>query len=647
MKGKINVVFLFIVIFGLLSLGSAISGQTPAWSERMAATAMTRLWPDPAGPNPGRPARWTYELGVVLKGEEAVWLRTGDGKYFRDIQQSMDRFIEDDGTIRTYRADEYNLDNILLGRVLLTLFKVTGKDKYRIAASHLRDQLRTHPRTNEGGFWHKQIYPYQMWLDGLYMAEPFYAEYAATFGDQAAFDDIANQFVWVERHTRDPKSGLLYHGWDESKKERWSDPATGHSPNFWGRAMGWYAMALVDTLDHFPADHPRRAELIAILGRTAAAIAKYQDRSSGLWYQVLDRGTSPGNYLESSAACMFVYALAKGVRKGYLPDSYFKVAQKGYDGMLARFIKSGPNGTADLEGTVSVAGLGNKPYRDGSYEYYLSEKVVTNDPKGVGACVMAMTEMESNTTFSVGRGRTVLLDSFYNHELKKDAAGNEITWHYKWGEMPDSGYWFWGRIFNDYGARTEMLYDAPTKANLRIADVYIIVDPDTAKETLKPNYLEPAQIKVITDWVKGGGVLVLLGNDTGNVEFDHLNELAGQFGIHFNGDSLNRVQGNEFATGRMIAAEGNPIFSPGRVMYLKEISSLKLSGSAKPILSGPDFVAMAVAKYGKGTVYALGDPWLYNEYTDGRKLPAEYQNFLAARELSQWLLKQVPANRRK
>lgn len=642
---KVKTAFFFLLLL-MLGLSTAVAGQAPALSEGLAATAMNRLWPDPAGQNSGRPARWTYELGVVLKGEEAVWLRTGDGKYFRDIQQSMDRFIEEDGTIRTYRQDEYNIDNILLGRVLLTLFKVTGKDKYRIAASRLRDQLRTHPRTKEGGFWHKQIYPNQMWLDGLYMGAPFYAEYAATFGDPAAFDDIANQFVWMEQHARDARTGLLYHGWDESRKERWSDPATGRSPNFWGRAMGWYAMALVDTLDHFPPNHPRRAELVAILKRVATAVEKYQDRSSGLWYQVLDRATSPGNYLESSAACMFVYALAKGVRNGYLPATFFKVAQKGYDGMLARFIKTRPNGDVDLEGTVSVAGLGNKPYRDGSYEYYLSEKVVTNDPKGVGSCLMTLTEMESSATWSVGRTRTVLLDSFFNHEVKKGPAGNDVTWHYKWGEMPDSGYWFWGRIFSDYGARTEMLSEAPTRANLRGADVYIIVDPDTAKETERPNFIGAVHVKAIAEWVKAGGVLVLLGNDTGNVEFDHFNELSGRFGIRFNGDSKNRVQGTEYATGRMVVPAGNPIFSAGRVLYLKEISTLTLSGAAKPVLSGPDFVAMASVKYGKGTVFALGDPWLYNEYTDGRKLPAEYQNFPAAKEFSRWLLEQIKTSRR-
>jgi unsaturated rhamnogalacturonyl hydrolase len=235
-----------------------------------------------------------------------------------------------------------------------------------------------------------------MWLDGLYMAEPFYAEYALTFDEKAAFDDIAKQFMLMERHARDDKTGLLYHGWDESRKQRWANPETGRSPNFWGRAMGWYAMALVDTLDHFP-DHPQVPELIAILNRLARAVAKYQDPRTGLWYQVLDKGAEKGNYLESSAACMFVYALAKGARNGYLASKYLQVAEKGYRGILKEFVKTDASGRLNLEGTVSVAGLGGNPYRDGSYEYYLSEKVVTNDPKGIGALILAATEMEAAT----------------------------------------------------------------------------------------------------------------------------------------------------------------------------------------------------------------------------------------------------------
>lgn len=362
-------------------------------SRRGADTVLT-IWEDYPGATPGRTPRWTYEQGVVLLGIAHIWKNTGDQKYFDYIRQTMDHYVNDDGTIRTYRVEEYNLDNINLGRMLLFLYGATKEDKYRKAADLLREQLRKHPRTSEGGFWHKQIYPSQMWLDGLYMAEPFYAEYAAMFHEDADFDDIAKQFMLIERHTRDEKTGLLYHGWDESKKQRWADPITGRSPNFWGRAMGWYAMALVDTLDYFQKGHPKRAELIAILKRLAIAVAKYQDSKAGLWYQVVDKAGAKGNYFESSAAAMFVYALAKGAHKEYLPASYLRVAEKGYRGMRTQFIETKPNGLVDYKGTVSVAGLGGNPYRDGSYEYYLSEKVVTNDPKGFGAFLLATAEME-------------------------------------------------------------------------------------------------------------------------------------------------------------------------------------------------------------------------------------------------------------
>ena len=240
----------------------------------------------------------------------------------------MDHFVQADGSIKRYKLEDYNIDNIKNGRTLLTLYKVTGQPKYYKAATLLRQQLKTHPRTKEGGFWHKKIYPYQMWLDGLYMGQPFYAEYAATFNEPEAFNDIANQFIYMENHARDAKTGLLYHGWDESKKQKWADQKTGLSPHFWGRAMGWYGMALVDVLDNFPENHPQRKELLAILGRFAEAVEKVQDKKTALWYQILDKPTGKGNYFEASASNMFVYALAKGVRLGYLPQKYEAVAQK-------------------------------------------------------------------------------------------------------------------------------------------------------------------------------------------------------------------------------------------------------------------------------------------------------------------------------
>jgi len=635
-----------LLLFSLLLFARVSSAQAhqSRFSEEMANTVMTR-WKDSWETQPGRTEKWSYDQGVVLKGMEGLWLNTADGRYFRFIQQSIDRFVRDDGTIRTYEIDEYNIDHINNGRILLLLYNVTGQEKYRKAAALLREQLKTHPRTSDGGFWHKKIYPYQMWLDGLYMGEPFYAEYAAIFHDDAAFDDIAKQFVLMELHSRDEKTGLLYHAWDESRKQRWSDPNTGRSPNFWGRAMGWYAMALVDTLDYFPQDHPKRNALIAILKRLAVAVQRYQDPKSGLWYEVLDKGNAQGNYLEASVSCMFTYTLAKGVRKGYLPAANLGVAQRGYTGIVKRFIQTDPGGQMNFEGTVSVGGLGGNPYRDGSYEYYLSEKVVTNDPKGIGAFLMASNEMEL-ADLRMTSGKTVTLDYFFNNELKKDASGQVTSWHYKWDEMPNSGFFFWSNLFKNLGASTQSLTIGPTLGNLRSTDIYIIVDPDTKSETETPNFIEPQHVKAITEWVKGGGVLVMMGNDVGNAEFDHFNQLAKQFGIHFNQDSKNRVEGTNFAMGSVMVTQGNAIFKTARQLYLKEISTLSLAPPAKALLQHNGDVIMATARFGRGTVFAVGDPWLYNEYVDGRKLPAEFENYKAARDLSRWLLQQSVARRR-
>lgn len=627
---------IILALFTLAGLSATARAQVAPTSERMALTVMT-IWKDAVTSDPSKPEKWNYEQGVLLKGMEGVWLKTGDGRYFKYIQHIIDKFIEDDGTIRTYKAEDYNIDNMLSGRNLLLLYKVTGQEKYRKAAAHLREQLKTHPRTSEGGFWHKKIYPSQMWLDGLYMGEPFYAEYAATFNEPEDFDDIAKQFILMEQHSRDSHTGLLYHGWDESKQQAWADKTTGRSPNFWGRAVGWYAMALVDTLEYFPAGNPKRADLQAILGRLTKSIEKYQDSKSGLWWQVMDKGGAEGNYLEASASSMFVYSLAKGVRMGYLPASYMNVARKGYAGVEHQFIETAAGGGVNLKGTVSVAGLGGNPYRDGSYKYYLSEKVVTNDAKGVGAFLLASTEMES-ADLSVGRGKTVLLDYYFNNEYRKDYAGRSTTWHYKWEEWDNGGFSLWDRVFSNFGAKTEHLSNAPTAANLKNASVYIIVDPDTKEETENPHFVEPEHVKAIADWVKRGGVLVLMGNDVGNAEFDHFNTLAREFGIQFNKDSVNRVQGNNFEQGLITVAADNSVFKTARRLYLKEVSTLNVTKPAQAIVQDKGFNVMAVARVGRGTVFAVGDPWLYNEYTDGRKLPPEFDNFKAARDLSRWLL---------
>jgi unsaturated rhamnogalacturonyl hydrolase len=338
--------------------------------------------------------RWQYEPGVALLALKQVWLKTAKQEIYEYIKRNVDEFVGPDGDIRTYRLEEYNLDQINEGKLLFFLYETTGDERYKQAATLLREQLRTHPRTKEGGFWHKQIYPYQMWLDGIYMASPFYAEFASRFDEPEGFDDVAHQIIAIEEHTRDPQSGLLYHAWDESRSQKWADPETGCSPNFWGRAMGWYAMAIVDVLDFLPVNHAQRAQIIAIFQATMNAVARVQDPITGVWYQVLDQGDRSGNYLESSASCMFVYAIAKGVRTGYLGEEYLAVARRGYDGILTEFVTMDDQGLVNLNGICAVAGLGGKPYRDGSFEYYIGEPVIANEYKGIGPFIMASVEME-------------------------------------------------------------------------------------------------------------------------------------------------------------------------------------------------------------------------------------------------------------
>jgi len=338
---------------------------------------------------------WHYEEGLVVKAVADTAAVTGDDRLNRFVRDWVDLWVTPDGDIRTYRIDEFNLDQVYPGRLLFPLFRQTGEPRYRKAIELLREQLRRQPRTMSGGFWHKQIYPHQMWLDGIYMACPFYAEYASLFGDGAAFDDIAAQVALIEKQTRDPKTGLLYHGWDESRRQRWASPETGCSPQFWGRGMGWFAMAVADVLDYFPADHRGRTVLNGILKRTAEAVVRVQDSESGLWYQVLDRAGEPGNYLESSASAMFAYAFAKGVRKNLFSSEYLGAACKAFHGLLDHQVIQDADGGWSLNGICSVAGLGGEPYRDGSYRYYTGEKVTTNDPKGVGAFILAALELEA------------------------------------------------------------------------------------------------------------------------------------------------------------------------------------------------------------------------------------------------------------
>ena len=642
MKSNRILAWLVLLIAMAGNLCFAAQAKERPWSERAAISTIER-WPDGRFVPAGQRWAWNYELGTLLEGMDAVWLNTADPRYYKYIKSSVDQFVAPDGSIATWKPEENQLDNILLGRQLLLLYGVTQDARYAKAATLLYEQLLHQPRTASGGFWHKQRYPNQMWLDGLYMAEPFYAEYAATFHHPEVFKDITHQFVLMDGHARDGKTGLLYHGWDESKQERWADKQTGLSSQFWARAMGWHMMALVDTLAYYPEDNASRKHLNAELEKDAAAVARYQDNVTGLWYQVLDRSGAKGNYLESSASCMFVYALARGVRQGYLPQRYLANAERGYKGILSRFIEARPGDEVSLNGTVKGAGLGGDPYRDGSYSYYIGEKTITNDPKGVGAFLLASAEMENAANAKLGRGKTVLLDAWFNSQTRPDAFGQQVSFHYKWNDLSNSGYSFFGHIFNNFGAETKTLYAAPTLAALRQAQVYIIASPDIPAKNPNPHYMQPEDAAQIVEWVKTGGVLVIMENDPVNADLDHLNLLAEKFGIHYNNVLRNQVDGNKFEMGKIPIDGAGSIFHEPHTIYMKEICTISAKPPATEALRDHGDILMATAHYGKGIVFATVDPWLYNEYTDGRKLPAEYDNYAAGKELVRWILAQIPS----
>lgn len=647
----------------------------------MAATAIQQ-WPAGVVSTTGNPGKWAYEEGVLLDGIAAEWHATANGDDFAYIKAAVDKYVTEDGTITGYKAQGHTLDDIEMGQAVLLVYRVTQQEKYAKAAKFLEDQLALQPRIPSGGYWHKQIYPNQIWLDGAYMAEPFRAAYAQTFQQPQDFNDIAKQILLMDAHLRDPKSGLLHHGWDESKSMPWADKQTGLSPEVWARAMGWYAMALVDVLDRFPADHSQRPALVAALNRTMVAVLKVQDSKTGLWWQVMDRAphngpamqrqldgsmrigishSDNGNFLEASASCMFTYALAKGIRMGYLPQADQAAAQRAWEGIQKQFVTTNPDGTLTLHGTVKVGGLGGTPYRSGDFNYYIHEPVVDQNAIGVGAFLLAGSEMDEAVTQSLfqtkpdafqnskrylsrtdssARKVTALVDAWFNSQTRKNAFGQTELFHYKWDDDSNNGYSFFGRDFQRYGASLAELTDAPTAAALAHAQIYIIASPDIPAKNPNPHYMDDASGAAIEAWVKAGGVLLLFSNDRDNTEFTHFNTLSDRFGIHFNPVLSHHVIEPNHSTGEVIIPPGTGIFGEGFTAYMKDTSTITVSGPAKALVNDHDAVMIAISHVGKGTVLAVTDPWFYNEYADGRKM-GQYKGFKAAQDVAEWAVHQA------
>lgn len=332
---------------------------------------------------------WSYCAGMEREAFLAVSERYDVPSYFEYVKHFTDSVVTDDGDILVYKKEDYNIDYINSGKMLFDMYHLTGEEKYKKAIYNLRDQFREHPRTKEGGFWHKKRYPHQMWLDGLYMGAPFYAEFCATFNEPEYFPDVVKQFLLAAKYTYDPATGLYRHGWDESREQKWADPVTGQSAHTWGRAQGWYAMALVDALDFIPENIEGRDSMVLILSNLVETIDKYRDPDTGMWYQVMDRSGDEGNYIEATASSMFVYTMLKAAEKGYIDTKYKEIARKDYDRFVKAFLKDNGDGTYSITSCCAVAGLGGDDRRDGSYEYYLSEPVRDNDPKAIGPFIFA------------------------------------------------------------------------------------------------------------------------------------------------------------------------------------------------------------------------------------------------------------------
>lgn len=341
----------------------------------------------------GKKPHWNYIDGCMITSLLCAADITGEKRYFDFAENFIDWYVHEDGTIEGYDVEEYNLDNVNEGRVLFDLYKATGKEKYKKAIELINSQLKNHPRTSTGNFWHKKIYPNQIWLDGLYMAQVFNLRYHQETDKD--YSDIVGQFKKVRELMFNEETKLYYHGCDTSKTMFWADKETGCSKNYWLRALGWFTVSLVDNIDLID-NEADKAELVKIFAEAMEGIAQYADAETGMFYQVVDCGGREGNYLETSGSSMIAYAMMKGARLGVLDAKYAEMGKRAFDGICEKYLNFNEAGELNLGGICLVAGLGpdDKPHRDGTYEYYISEPIVDNDAKGVAPFILAYTEIK-------------------------------------------------------------------------------------------------------------------------------------------------------------------------------------------------------------------------------------------------------------
>ena len=558
-----------------LVLGAAFAQQQQQpWSQRMANATMAR-WPDGRMVAPG--AKWASnaDLGILLNGIDAAWYNTANGDDYHYIQRAIDHLIATDGSIPNFNSKSDSPDTFALGRSLLLLYRVSQNKKYYTAATELH-----------------QAIPSQISIYGLYSAGPFYAEYAYLFHEPQDFANLTKQFVSMNRQARSPRTGA--------------------------RDVGWYMMAIVDTLPYYSDNDPRRAQLLAILSQNATFLSRHQDSQSGLWRETISGPAAPDNFLSPSASCMFTYALQKAVRLGYLPERYSQSASRAWQAILLDFVQTNSDGTITL--------------------------TPSDDAISTGSFMLAATEMEMAPQATLARGQTVMVDAWFNSQQRANAAGQKQYFHYKWTDFSNSGFSLLGHIFQSHGAKLAMLTEAPTLARLRDAQIYFIVSPDIPKWNPNPNYVQPEDAEQVAEWVKQGGVLVLMENDPANADLDHFNLIAQKFGLHFDNVLKHHVVEPHHGPAFIPITGDGPIFHQPHTLYMKDTCKISVKAPATAVFSDKEGIVIASAKYGKGMAVAVIDPWLYNEYTDHRKVHPAQQNFAAGQEFALWLIQRAQHN---
>jgi unsaturated rhamnogalacturonyl hydrolase len=573
-----------LVLTVLLLLPACIAAQSIPLSQQLADAAIK--------PHATASATRSTSAGdeELLDAISEEWSSTADASYFRYVKAAVESRTREDGTI--VGSAPATLTDFAIGRQLVMLYQVTREERYFKAASSLKNQLSSWPRDDGGVLLHDRSGKSRMRVEDLNAIGPFCAAYAAASQNPEDFRDIAAQFVQFTQHARNPVTGLL------SSQQGGSTGAA----NLHDTAV--YSMALLGTLQNFPRGNAGRATLLSLLSKAAmateGAISAHPDLVKA---NAATKNLDATSNLSTIALLTYIYA--KGYRLEYLPEIYSVLALK-----LYRIVAS-----YGLDGDIAIA----------------------------GELILANREMEIASTARKGHDKSVVLDAWFNSQKRSGPTGKQESFHYKWNDESDSGFSTLGHLFSDYGLETRTLYDAPTLKNLSSAQVYMIVSPDNPAKNPQPHYVTEQDAVQVAEWVRLGGVLVLMENDPGNADIEHTNLLADKFGIHFENTFSHHVIGDTYSMGRIEAPADDALFTSAHTLYMKDTCTITVTGSARPLLTDKGDVMMATAKFGRGTVFAVVDPWLYNEYVDGRKLPADFDNRGAARELLNWLLRQIPA----